>query len=99
MKKVAEQMRHEHSAWDVAWSHPRFGVYLASVGFDKKVIIWKEHSPNAWKKNYIYSKHANSVNVCEFAPNEYGLILLCGSSDGYISLHELKSNHMNLINI
>ena len=38
-----------------------------------------------------YEKHKNSVNSIAFAPHEYGLILLCGSSDGSFSLHEYKS--------
>lgn len=31
------------------------------------------------------------MNSLAFAPHEYGLILLCGSSDGFISLHEYKN--------
>ena len=29
------------------------------------------------------------------APHEYGLILICGSTDGYISLHEYKNEIWN----
>ena len=32
------------------------------------------------------------MNTCKFSPSEYGLILLCGSSDGQVSLHEFKDN-------
>ncbi len=84
--------RHEHSVWQVDWSHPRFGNLLASCGFDKKVIIWKENTSNSWEKIFEYSEHKNSVNSIAFAPHEYGLILLCGSSDGFISLHEYKND-------
>jgi len=76
----------------LAWSHPRFGNLLASCGFDKKVIIWKEMSQNIWERIFEYNGHKNSVNALSFCPHEYGLILLCGSSDGSISLHEYKSN-------
>jgi protein transport protein SEC13 len=48
-------------------------------------------TPYNWEKIYEYSEHKNSVNSLAFAPQEYGLILLCGSADGYISLHEYKS--------
>jgi protein transport protein SEC13 len=65
---------------------------LASCGFDKKVIIWKEMSQNNWEMIFEYIDHKNSVNSIAFCPHEYGLILLCGSSDGFISLHEYKSN-------
>jgi len=47
---------------------------------------------NKWEKVYNYENHKNSVNSIAFAPHEYGLILLCGSSDGSFSLHEYKSN-------
>lgn len=82
---------HSHSVWEVSWSEPILGNYLASVGYDKKVIIWKENTPMSWEKVYSYN-HSGSVNSCEFGPKEYGLILLCGSSDGTISLHELIHN-------
>ena len=53
----------------------------------------KEISIHNWEKIYEYSEHKNSVNCLLFAPQEYGLILLCGSADGYISLHEYKSKN------
>ena len=34
-----------------------------------------------------------------FAPNEYGLILLSGSSDGNFALHEYKSKENNILKI
>lgn len=77
--------------WKVSWSHPSFGSLLASCGFDKKINIWKESSPNKWDKIYEYNEHKNSVNTICFAPFEYGLILLGGSSDGNISIHEYKN--------
>lgn len=55
------------------------------------MLIWKEISPNVWDKIFEYTEHKNSVNSLAFAPQEYGLILLCGSSDGSISLHEYKN--------
>jgi protein transport protein SEC13 len=55
------------------------------------VIIWKETSLNNWDKIYEYNEHKNSVNSIAFAPQECGLILLCGSSDGYLSIHEYKN--------
>ena len=54
--------------------------------------IYKEKKDNIWEKDYIFIEHTNSVNSCEFSPYEYGLILLCGSSDGKISIHENKNN-------
>jgi len=41
----------------VCWAHPKFGVILASCGYDRKVIIWKEVSPDTWDKLYVYNGH------------------------------------------
>lgn len=88
---------HTHSVWDLSWSHPKYGNYLASCSYDNKVIIWKETSANNWEIVYTYDKHTSSVNKCEFAPYQYGLILLCCSNDGSISLHEYKSEKTSWI--
>ena len=84
---------HEQSIWDLSFSHPSLGNYLASCGYDNKLIIWKENksNPNIYENIYTYI-HQASVNCCKFAPKEYGLIVLCGVSDGSISLHEYKQN-------
>lgn len=88
---------HKGSVWQVSWAHPRFGKIIASCGYDTKVFIYKKNklgnSKGEWSKIYEYSEHKNSVNSIAFAPHEYGLILLCGSSDGCISLHEFRSNN------
>lgn len=68
---------------------------LASCGFDKKVIVWKETSSNNWEKVFEYNEHKHSVNSIAFASQEYGLMLLCGSSDGYISIHEYRNEQWN----
>ena len=84
---------HEQSIWDLSFSHPSLGNFIASCGYDNKLIIWKENksSPNIYEN--IYTKiHSSSVNCCKFAPKEYGLIILCGLSDGSISLHQFNKN-------
>ncbi len=79
----------------MTWSHPRFGSLIASCGFDRKIIIWREANNFRWEKIYEYAEHKNSVNCIAFANHEFGLILLAGSSDGFISLHEYKSNKIS----
>jgi len=78
----------------LTWAHPRFGCLLASCGFDRKLCIWKDFGQGKWEKVYNYENHKNSINSLAFAPNEFGLILLCGSSDGFFSLHEFKSKYI-----
>ena len=82
---------HNGAVWQLSWSHPEFGSLIASCGFDRKVYIWKETANNKWEKTYEYTDHKNSVNSVSFCPHEYGLILLCSSLDGSISIHEYKS--------
>ena len=84
---------HEQSIWDLSFSHPSLGNYIASCGYDNKLIIWQENKSNPNIYENIYTKvHSSSVNCCKFAPKEYGLIILCGLSDGSISLHQFNKN-------
>merc|ERR1712050_628307 len=82
---MADLRGHEGPVWQVAWSHPMFGSLLASCGYDRKVIIWEE-SNGKWEQIYEYTGHESSVNSVCWAPHEFGLILVCGSSDGCISI-------------
>ena len=60
---IEDLRRHEGPVWQVAWSHPMFGNYLASCSYDKKVIIWKESNNNKWAPFYEYSGHESSGNL------------------------------------
>jgi protein transport protein SEC13 len=62
MQKVSMNLtfRHEGPVWQVSWSHPMFGNYLASCSYDKKVIVWKEMNNNKWSPFYEYSGHESS---------------------------------------
>ena len=51
--------RHEGPVWQLAWSHPMYGSLLASCGYDRKVIIWKETN-GVWAKLHEYSSHDSS---------------------------------------
>eukprot|EP00742_Colponemidia_sp_Colp-10_P001638 GILJ01001757.1.p1 GENE.GILJ01001757.1~~GILJ01001757.1.p1 ORF type:complete len:340 (+),score=22.35 GILJ01001757.1:60-1022(+) len=102
---VAQLKGHDGPVWQVAWAHPKFGNLLASCGYDRKVIIWKEGAQHQWSKVYEYSEHESSVNSLAWAPWEYGLILAAASSDGAVSVHtrrpddtwDVKSFHAHAI--
>ncbi len=83
---VAELKGHEGPVWQVSWAHPKFGVILASAGYDRRVIIWKETAKNVWEKLFVYEGHELSVNSIAFAPHEFGLILATASSDTFVSV-------------
>jgi len=63
---------------------------LASCSYDATVIIHKEAPANTWTKIYQHTFHQASVNSISWAPHEYGLILACASSDGFVSILEFK---------
>jgi len=87
-----ENTQHVHTGhtgpvWQVSWSHPKFGVLLASCSYDKKVIIYKEDaSTGQWGKIHEATHHTSSVNSVCWAPHQYGLCLACASSDGTVSV-------------
>jgi protein transport protein SEC13 len=78
---------HEGPVWQLSWAHPSFGNLIASCSYDRKVIVWREkHNSGQWEKSYEYCGHDSSVNAIEWAPKEFGLQLVCGSSDGALSV-------------
>jgi protein transport protein SEC13 len=88
---------HNNSINDISWSHPKFGNYIASCGDDNNIIIWKEKSKNDFEKIISFSNHNDKITSIEFAPYEYGLILLCSSLDGLISIYMFKKETNNWI--
>jgi len=89
-KKIWGHKAHDGPVWQLSWSHPKFGPYLASCGYDCKVIIWKRGVNNQFTQIYVYNDHTSSVNAVEFQPMDE-LILLVGASDG-ISLHSYNQS-------
>ncbi|WAR26078.1 SEC13-like protein [Mya arenaria] len=54
---------HEGPVWQLAWAHPMYGSLIASCGYDRKVILWKETN-GTWGKLYEYSNHDSSGDGC-----------------------------------
>jgi protein transport protein SEC13 len=84
---------HDGPVWAVAWSHPKFGSIIASCGYDSKVCLHQEVSAENWQLVYEYAGFESSVNSIAWAPNEYGLILGCVSSNGMIALLTLRDTN------
>mmetsp|Transcript_9245 Transcript_9245/g.13982 ORF Transcript_9245/g.13982 Transcript_9245/m.13982 type:complete len:444 (+) Transcript_9245:29-1360(+) len=87
---IQDLQGHAGPVWQVCWAHPKFGTLLASCSYDRRVIVWKREGDGSWQSIYESSKqlHTLSINAIAFAPYELGLCLVCGSSDGTISLCE-----------
>ena len=78
---------HEGPVWQVSWSHPKFGVILASCSFDGSVLIHRETRPRDWTLLHAARHlHESSVNAIAFAPHELGLMTAAASSDGRVSI-------------
>uniref|UniRef100_A0A6U6G606 Uncharacterized protein n=1 Tax=Odontella aurita TaxID=265563 RepID=A0A6U6G606_9STRA len=78
---------HEGPVWEVSWSHPKFGIVLASCSFDGSVLIHRESRPQEWTLLHAArGLHDSSVNGVSFAPHEFGLIAAAASSDGRVSI-------------
>lgn len=96
-QRLVETLRgHEGPVWQAAWGHPKFGNgsgsgLLASCGYDGKVLVWREDSGGSWRLLAAYTEHQASVNSISWAPVEHGPLLACGSSDGRVSVIEVKS--------
>jgi len=72
--------------WSVSWSHPKFGIVLASSSFDGSVMIHRESRPREWTLIHnARNIHESSVNSIQFAPHQFGLVLAAASSDGKVS--------------
>jgi len=88
--KIADLVGHKGPVWQLSWANPKFGTYLASCSYDRKLIVWKQQPNKQFTPVYTYEGHELSVNSVEFAPQEVGLVLAAGSSDGYLSIHSFR---------
>lgn len=85
---------HEGPVWQLSWSHPKFGVILASCGFDGSVLIHRETRPRDWTLLHAARLlHESSVNGIAFCPHEYGLMVAAASSDGRVSVLTHQSDN------
>lgn len=80
---------HDQPVWCVTFSHPKHGTLLASSSFDGRIIIWRENQ-STFTRFHDFAQHTASVNLVAWAPHELGCILAGASSDGHISILELK---------
>lgn len=80
--------------WKLSWAHPTYGGrILASCGYDKQVIIWRQ-SGQKWIQ-WFKDQFNSSVNTVQFSPstanNNNKLELIAGCSDGTIKIYTLRS--------
>ena len=51
---------HEGPVFQVAWAHPQFGTLLASCGYDRRVLVFREAAPGSWVQVYCFEGHLSS---------------------------------------
>ena len=84
--QTATLQGHEGPVWELSWSHPKFGVVLASCSFDGSVQIHRESSPGSWSVIHAArGLHDSSANGVAFAPHEHGLVCASAGSDGRVA--------------
>lgn len=55
------RISHTGPVWQVSWAHPRFGNILASCGYDRKIIVWKEVRTNEWEKVKDFDQSGSGI--------------------------------------
>lgn len=79
----------------IQWSNPQFGDLIASCGFDKRIMIWKEKKV---KLTYCAKiEFSDSVEDISFSPKEYGLKLAAVTLNGMLKIFE-PSDLINFFN-
>ncbi|KAJ3284232.1 Histone-binding protein rbbp4 [Borealophlyctis nickersoniae] len=80
-----------HTAWveDVAWSE-LIDPLFASVGDDKKLLLWDTRTPTVRKPTFSVDAHAAEVNCVAFNPKNETL-LATGSSDKTVALWDMRN--------
>ncbi|EPT30292.1 WD domain, G-beta repeat-containing protein [Toxoplasma gondii ME49] len=103
---LQELRGHEGPVWQVRWAHPSFGNLLASCGYDRRIIVWRQSAAavpqgpqtrfaptqSLFTPVYTNEDHTASVNSIAFCPHEFGLHLAAGSSDGSVSVLSLSGD-------
>ncbi|RNF07496.1 protein transport protein sec13 [Trypanosoma rangeli] len=86
LQRIATLTGHEGPVWMVSWAHPRFGIALASAGYDHKAIIWKEvpQGSKQWAPVHVIDCHHGSVNAVNWAPES--AMVATASSDGTVAV-------------
>lgn len=54
---------HDGPVWQVQWSHPKFGVLLASCSYDGTVIVFRESQPTVWSQLHVHRFHESSGRI------------------------------------
>eukprot|EP00096_Caligus_rogercresseyi_P009618 TRINITY_DN3290_c0_g1_i1.p1 TRINITY_DN3290_c0_g1~~TRINITY_DN3290_c0_g1_i1.p1 ORF type:complete len:328 (-),score=88.70 TRINITY_DN3290_c0_g1_i1:81-986(-) len=83
---LADLRGHEGPVWQVAWGPPSLGSVIASCSYDRRVILWKEDESSSWSKIHEYCNHDSSVNSVSWGGTRETPSLVCGSSDGSVSI-------------
>jgi protein transport protein SEC13 len=64
--QTGECTGHEGAVWQTAWAHPQFGALLATCGYDKRVMVFREMAQSAgaaaggWVRVFVYEGNASS---------------------------------------
>ncbi|WVW86975.1 histone acetyltransferase type B subunit 2 [Kwoniella bestiolae CBS 10118] len=80
---------HSACVGDVDW-HPKNDYMFASVGDDRKIMLWDTRSDNSNKPSSSVEGHTAEINSVAFAPSS-DFLFLTGSSDNTIALWDTRN--------
>jgi protein transport protein SEC13 len=87
---ITQLTYHTNTITSLAFSHPKNGEFFASASLNNDLIIYQKVS-QSFEVLYTYNNESSYFTTMSFAPSEYGLILICGSENGTLSVHEYNS--------
>ena len=67
---VATLQGHEGPVWQVSWAHPKFGVLLASCGFDGSVLIHAQQQQQSSSSSTSLSLSQSSTAASSIPPQQ-----------------------------
>jgi protein transport protein SEC13 len=90
---VADLVGHQGPVYQVAFSNPKHGAYLASASFDGTIIIWQNTNNDSvtWQQVFQASnENGAAVNSVAWAPYGETKMLAGACADGSILIAELQ---------
>ena len=92
LQKKSEIKAHNGIVFKVEFTNPKFGPYIISCGYDKKVNIIQEGMNGQLDLIYEFNEFPNSVTCLSISYDINQLIFISGCLDGNITIHKFNNN-------
>ena len=92
LQKKSEIKVHNGIVFKVEFTNPKFGPYIISCGYDKKINIIQEGINGQLDLIYEFNEFPNSVTCLSISYDQNQLIFVSGCLDGNITIHKFNNN-------